>query len=213
GWAVGSRGTVLHTDDGGETWTNRAIDADIILNDVRFLDARQGWAVGEFGRIYRTRDGGLSWTKQNSPIEVPFISGASRNLFRLLMSDSRSGWAFGLDGVILTSQDGQNWEMAAQDGGSPADAKRYHLFSASSVGLKKWAVGERGTVLMSRIDSRRWDASGAKSSPSNLNGIAFSADDTGLIVGNRGIILRTDDAGKQWTPVRIALKGSTNGVP
>jgi len=212
GWVVGSRGIVLHTDDGGITWTKRAIDADIILNDVRFLDAHQGWTVGEFGRIYYTRDGGLTWTKQNSPIEVPFISGASRNLFRLLMSDSRSGWAFGLDGVILTSPDGKQWKVAAQDGAFTADAKRYHLFSASSVGLKKWAVGERGTILVSRIDGRRWDASNAKSSPSNLNGIAFGADDTGLIVGNRGIILRTDDAGKRWTPVRIDLKGSKNGV-
>ncbi len=212
GWAVGSRGTVLVTDDGGATWTDRSIDADIILNDVRFLDSQQGWAVGEFGRIYHTRDGGLTWSKQNSPIEVAFISGASRNLFRLLLSNSHGAWAFGLDGVILTSQDGQKWEVAAQDGASPAEAKRYHLFSASSVGLKKWAVGERGTVLVSRIDSRQWDASGAKSSPTNLNGIAFGADDTGLIVGNRGIILRTDDAGKQWTPVRIALKEPANGA-
>lgn len=212
GWAVGSRGTVMHTDDGGASWTNRAIDADIILNDVRFLDARQGWAVGEFGRIYHTRDGGLSWKKQNSPIEVPFISGASRNLFRLLLSSSHGSWAFGLDGVILTSQDGQKWEVAAQDGASRADARRDHLFSASSVGLKKWAVGERGTVLTSRIDSRDWDALGAKSSPSNLNGIAFGADDTGLIVGNRGIILRTEDAGRQWTPVKIALNGPATGV-
>jgi photosystem II stability/assembly factor-like uncharacterized protein len=212
GWAVGSRGTVLHTDDGGVTWTERSIDADIVLNDVRFLDARQGWAVGEFGRIYHTRDGGRSWTKQNSPIEVSFISGASRNLFRLLLSSSHGSWAFGLDGVILTSQDGQKWEVAAQDGASPADLKHNHLFSASSAGLKKFAVGERGTVLVSQFDSRQWDASGAKSSPSNLNGIAFGADDTGLIVGNRGIILRTEDAGKQWTPVRIALTGSTSGV-
>jgi len=212
GWAVGSRGTVLHTDDGGAIWTNRSIDEDVILNDVRFLDAQQGWAVGEFGRIYHTRDGGLTWTKQSSPIEVPFISGASRNLFRLLLSNSHGGWAFGLDGVILTSQDGKKWEVAAQDGVSPADAKRYHLFSASSVGLKKWAVGERGTVLVSTIDNRQWHASNTKSSPSNLNGIAFGADNTGLIVGNRGIILRTDDAGKQWTPVRIVLQGSTNGV-
>ncbi|MDO8700382.1 MAG: YCF48-related protein [Deltaproteobacteria bacterium] len=212
GWAVGSRGAVLHTDDGGVTWTERSIDADIVLNDVRFLDARQGWAVGEFGRIYHTRDGGLSWTKQDSPIEVPFISGASRNLFRLLMSDSRGGWAFGMDGVILTSQDGQKWEVAAQDGASPADLKHNHLFSASSAGLKKFAVGERGTVLVSQFDSRQWDALSAPSLPSNLNGIAFGAEDTGLIVGNRGVILRSDNAGQQWTPVKIALNGPATGV-
>src|SRR3989337_2252960 len=96
GSAAGT-GPIISTDDGGATWKDRSIGADIILNDVRFVDARQGWAVGEFGRIYHTRDGGRSWTKQNSPIEVPFISGASRNLFRLLMSRSHGSWAFGLD--------------------------------------------------------------------------------------------------------------------
>jgi photosystem II stability/assembly factor-like uncharacterized protein len=212
GWAVGSRGTIISTDDGGATWKDRSIGADIILNDVRFIDAQQGWAVGEFGRIYRTRDGGLSWTKQNSPIEVSFISGASRNLFRLLLSNSHGSWAFGLDGVILTSPDGKNWELTSQDGASAADLKHNHLFSASSVGLKKFAVGERGTVLVSQFDSRQWDALSAPSLPSNLNGIAFGEEDTGLIVGNRGLILRSDNAGRQWTPVRIALNGPATGV-
>jgi photosystem II stability/assembly factor-like uncharacterized protein len=212
GWAVGSRGTIISTDDGGATWKDRSIGADIILNDVRFIDARQGWAVGEFGRIYHTRDGGLSWTKQNSPIEVSFISGASRNLFRLLLSNSHAAWAFGLDGVVLTSPDGQKWEVAAQDGASPADLKRNHLFSASSAGLRKFAVGERGTVLVSQFDSHQWDALSAPSLPTNLNGIAFGKEDTGLIVGNRGVILRSDNAGRQWTPVQIALTRPATGV-
>jgi photosystem II stability/assembly factor-like uncharacterized protein len=209
GWAVGSRGTVLSTDDGGATWVNRSIEADIILNDVRFVDAKQGWAVGEFGRIYHTRDGGLTWAKQNSPVEVPFISGASRNLFRLLVSNSQELWAFGLDGVVLTSKDGEKWETATSGDSSPVAAN--HLFSASGAGSKKWAVGERGTVLVSS-HGENWEEPGAKFSPSNLNGIAFSNGDTGLIVGNRGTILRTDDAGTRWTAVRIALKQPTNGV-
>ena len=212
GWAVGSRGTIVSTDDGGATWKDRSIGADIILNDVRFVNARQGWAVGEFGRIYHTKDGGITWTKQNSPIEVPFISGASRNLFRLLLSNSHGGWAFGLDGVILTSPDGKKWELASQDSASAANLKRNHLFSASSVGLKKFAVGERGTVLVSQFDSRQWDALSAPSLPSNLNGIAFGEEDTGLIVGSRGVILRSDNAGRLWTPVKIALNGPATGV-
>src|SRR5512143_2125547 len=39
GWAVGSRGTIINTDDGGATWKDRSIGTDIILNDVRFIDA------------------------------------------------------------------------------------------------------------------------------------------------------------------------------
>jgi photosystem II stability/assembly factor-like uncharacterized protein len=101
GWAVGSRGTILVTGDGGVTWTDRSIGDDVILNDIWFKDNRQGWSVGEFGRIYHTTDGGRSWLKQKSPIEVSFVSGENRNLFRLLCPDTQGGWAFGLDGVIL----------------------------------------------------------------------------------------------------------------
>ena len=211
GWAVGSRGTVLSTDDGGATWVNRSIEADIILNDVCFVDAKQGWAVGEFGRIYHTRDGGITWEKQNSPVEVAFTSGASRNLFRLLVSNSQELWAFGLDGVILTSKDGVKWESATSADSSPVAAKPYHLFSAFAAGSKQWTVGERGTILVSSHRGN-WEEAGAKASPANLNGIAFSSDDTGLIVGNRGTLLRTDDGGARWTPVRIALKQPTNGA-
>src|SRR3990172_5774933 len=177
-WICGGYGTILHTDDGGKSWHKQQTPTEEHLFGLDFINARQGWAVGEFGRIYHTRDGGRSWTKQNSPIEVPFISGASRNLFRLLLSSSHGSWAFGLDGVILTSQDGQRWEVAAQDGASAADLTHNHLFSASSVGLKKFAVGERGTVLVSQFDSRQWDALSTPSLPSNLNGIAFGEEDT-----------------------------------
>lgn len=212
GWAVGSRGTIIGTDDGGATWKDRSLGTDIVLNDVRFVDTRQGWAVGEFGRIYHTEDGGVTWTKQTSPIEVSFISGASRNLFRLLLSNRHGGWAFGLDGVILTSSDGKKWELTRQDDASAADLKHHHIFSASSAGLKKFAVGERGTVLVSQFDSRQWDPLSASSVPSNLNGIAFGEENTGLIVGNRGLILRSDSAGRHWTPVTIALNGRATGV-
>jgi photosystem II stability/assembly factor-like uncharacterized protein len=51
-----------------------------------------------------------------------------------------------------------------------------------------------------------------KPSPSNLNGIAFGGNGTGLIVGNRGTILRSDDAGAHWTPLRISLSHTINGV-
>ena len=210
GWAVGSRGAVLSTDDGGATWVNRSLGDDVTLNDVRFVDSKQGWAVGEFGRIYHTRDGGLHWEKQNSPVEVAFTSGTSRNLFRLL-SNAQELWAFGLDGVILTSKDGVKWTTAAMADSSSGAAKQYHLFSASSAGPKQWAVGERGTILVSSGDGN-WHESGVKTLPSNLNGVAFGSDGTGLIVGNRGTILRSDNGGTRWTPVKIALTHTSSAV-
>jgi photosystem II stability/assembly factor-like uncharacterized protein len=211
GWAVGSRGTVLVTEDGGSTWIDRSIGEDVILNDVRFIDAKEGWVVGEFGRIYRTVDGGHNWTRQNSPIEVPLVSGESRNLFRLLLTDDGMGWAFGLDGVILANENGQSWTLSNADSAANGDASRYHLFSASAVNGHKWAVGERGTVWVAAATGE-WHPADLKAPPVSLNGIAFGRDGLGLIVGNRGMILRSSDAGKHWHHIGTAPRHSGKGV-
>ncbi|HZD40870.1 MAG TPA: YCF48-related protein [Terriglobales bacterium] len=208
GWVVGSRGTILFTLDGGVTWANRSLDEDVILNDIRFVDARRGWIVGEFGRIYHTRDGGRSWHKQKSPIEVPFISGSSRNLFRLLFANARRGWAFGLDGVILRTVDGENWDVVRSEDTSVTPLKSNHLFAAADLGGKVWAVGERGAVLVSTLGNA-WSLADLEAPPRTLNSIAAGTKHFGLIVGNRGIILRTEDGGKQWK--RIAIVPGSGG--
>jgi photosystem II stability/assembly factor-like uncharacterized protein len=217
GWAVGSRGTVLATEDGGRTWDNRSLAEDVTLNDVRFIDSKRGWVVGEFGRIYASKDGGRTWTKQNSPVEVSLVSGESRNLFRLLMAESGTGWAFGLDGLILSTENGVTWQAAKPDGtdsDSGGGAKRYHLFSAATAGGSMFAVGERGTVLVSSIKNPDWSQSGLQGPPLSLNGISFRGE-LGIIVGNRGAILRSVNAGKSWEQVRTGASraGYGNGPP
>jgi photosystem II stability/assembly factor-like uncharacterized protein len=206
GWVVGSRGTILRTGDGGKSWVSGSASEDIILNDVRFVNPQQGWAVGEFGRIYSTRDGGRTWAKTKSPVEVSFISGESRNLFRLLFRNSTAGWAFGLDGTILKTQGGQRWQVANPDGAVPPGIKRHHLFSAAFFNGRKWAVGERGTILVAGADNDQWQPARSKVPPLSLNGIAFGSGHLGLIVGNRGLILRTQNGGDDWKPVSLTSK-------
>ncbi len=212
GWAVGGRGVILRTENGGTTWAATSVGEDIILNDVRFFNAQKGWAVGEYGRIYQTKDGGRSWVKQKSPIEVSLVSGESRNLFRLLFGNANRAWAFGLDGAILRSQGGERWELASPDGAVPPTRKSHHLFSAAFSGTKKWAVGERGTVLISQSDKDLWQSSALKIPPVSLNGVAFNGDGRGLIVGNRGLILRTRNGGGDWQQIRVVAEGHGKGV-
>lgn len=212
GWAVGSRGAVLRTENGGKTWVSSSVGEDIIVNDVRFLNPQQGWVVGEFGRIYSTRDGGLTWRKQKSPIEVSFVSGESRNLFRLLFPNSRAGWAFGLDSVILQTRNGERWEVTNSNGSRPPTTRRHHLFSAAFFDGNKWAVGERGTVLVSSAGNQPWKPVTVGVPPVSLNGIAFGDDGLGFIVGNRGTLLRTENGGKNWKPMKIIAGEPGRGV-
>ena len=51
GWAVGSEGTVIHTVDGGLSWTKQISATTHPLERVFIADRGHGWAVGFGGTI------------------------------------------------------------------------------------------------------------------------------------------------------------------
>jgi photosystem II stability/assembly factor-like uncharacterized protein len=62
GWAVGGRGTILNTRDGGNTWQAQASGSTAELHAVTFTtDGKRGWTVGHDGTILSTRNGGRTW--------------------------------------------------------------------------------------------------------------------------------------------------------
>ena len=70
GWAVGDRGVIWHTADGGQTWTLQNSGVTCRLESVQFVDAQNGWVAGgvyqpythtSVGVLLRTRDGGRTW--------------------------------------------------------------------------------------------------------------------------------------------------------
>ena len=57
--AVGQRGHVVLSDDGGQRWTQATVPVSSDLTAVRFVDAQVGYATGHDGVVLGTRDGGL----------------------------------------------------------------------------------------------------------------------------------------------------------
>ena len=83
GWAVGDRGTIWHTEDGGRRWVLQHARADFTLHDVHFVDRQRGWAVGEMvqpftwrsiGVVLKTSNGGGRWTVVPAP-SLPALRG------------------------------------------------------------------------------------------------------------------------------------------
>ena len=200
GWMAGSGGMTIQTSDGGRSWTNLVVPGDFTFNAVTFASASRGWLAGEFGVIFQTSDGGKSWVKQKSPVEVSFASGASQNLFALLFTAPAEGYAFGLDGIMLKTHDGTRWEIVRQRNGTNAI---HHLFAAAAFNGRISAVGERGTLLQSDVDNASWRQAELQIPRLSLNGIAFGQDGFGLVVGNRGLVLRTEDGGKTWQRLKM----------
>jgi hypothetical protein len=60
GWVTGQHGTILHTKDGGNSWTPQLggdpHSGEETVAAPRFLDAKHGWAV-QGGKLLRTTDG------------------------------------------------------------------------------------------------------------------------------------------------------------
>jgi len=60
GWGVGNFGTIIHTEDGGQSWTlqrSGPID-EPALEDVQFIDTTRGWALRADGILLKTTTGG-----------------------------------------------------------------------------------------------------------------------------------------------------------
>ncbi len=70
GWAVGQRGVILQTGDGGVSWTDQPSPTTMTLADIAMFNSQRGLAVGgtytphtlvSTGEVLTTSDGGKSW--------------------------------------------------------------------------------------------------------------------------------------------------------
>jgi photosystem II stability/assembly factor-like uncharacterized protein len=107
---------ILATYDGGESWV--AFDVGETIQDMHFLNKREGLAIGYYGDFRRTSDGGQTWT------DVPGSSG-SFGLYSMDFSKSGKGFAVGNFGAVFMSQDtGRSWALATTDPSNSASLSR-----------------------------------------------------------------------------------------
>lgn len=116
GWAVGDRGAIWHTDDGGQQWQRQSSGLSCPLRAVSFCDEQIGWVAGGWthpytlassGVLLATTDGGQTWT--NTPkLTLP-------SLRRMRFLDPQQGWVLGdrsamyPSGVFVTEDGGRHW--------------------------------------------------------------------------------------------------------
>jgi photosystem II stability/assembly factor-like uncharacterized protein len=171
GWAAGGAGLVLLTLNGGDTWetvvTGRAED----LWSVRFLTRDRGFIVGEDGLILTTTDGGREWSAQ--------ASGSKGALVGLAVA-SDYAIAVGENGMILRTDDFENWR-----GGASKTTE-----SLNAVAINKsscWAVGSRGVTVGSIDRGRTWTLAPALVSR-DLMAVSVFGPANAIAVGRRGAV-------------------------
>lgn len=66
-YAVGEKGLIVKTVDGGLTWSLQSSGLTAYLNGVFFSSPEDGWVRSIEGHLLRTSDGGAHWTITRSP--------------------------------------------------------------------------------------------------------------------------------------------------
>ena len=97
-------GCILHTEDGGKTWTALESPLNEHLYSIQIM-GRNGWAVGIKGNYCVSKDGGLTWMISQDDI------GSRLWLYRLFFIDEQNGFVCGGNGTIRYTRDGTNWKQ------------------------------------------------------------------------------------------------------
>ena len=208
GWIVGDNGLVLFTNDSGYNWQSHSIDTFNNLYDVYFINPQTGWIVGDYGLARYTNNGGETWKSTNEK----FREHALRGVFFL---DSQTGWIVTYEGYIYQTLDGgQNWTRKRPVG--------YELTSVYFIDRQNgWITGNKRTILRSQDGGESWkyitEGSNERHETSYgqrlktgdeplhsfiLFEMSFVSDQTGWIVGDLGVILKTEDGGNTWQHLR-----------
>ncbi|HYN44042.1 MAG TPA: YCF48-related protein [Thermoanaerobaculia bacterium] len=188
--AVGERGHVVLSSDGGKTWTQVEAPTRALLTGVWLHDARLGWAVGHDGTILRTRDGGKTWQRiRHAPEE-------EKPLLDVWFRDEKQGFAIGAYGLLLATADGgDTW-----DGRTVVEGDDTHLNAIAEAGGSLYLAGEAGSLYRSDDGGGRWQALESPYQGSFFGLLPLS--DGGLLAfGLRGNVFRSEDRGKTWNSV------------
>jgi photosystem II stability/assembly factor-like uncharacterized protein len=189
GWVAGFFGpesvnalvatAIISTTDGGTNWTQLPDPLVLFTGNVNFLDARNGWAVvsdypptdafGSLkGDVAHTRDGGATWEQGLTGLKNIDVTGKV---------PAWSSWVGYMHWVAVGFFDPQ------------------HGCAANITGLIA-CTADGGTSWRWALMPPDWVP---ESGPgTELRGITFSGQGSGWAVGKVGLILYSNDMGRDW---------------
>lgn len=172
------------------------------INGMLYVDQRV-IAVGERGNILLSDDQGASW--QSATVTPQ----RDLTLTALVALDDKSLLVVGHDGWILRSQDhGATWTETRHD-----DELAEPLLGVWNAGGNHvMAFGSFGKFYQSNDDGRTWQDAPLTVDSAHLNGMDGGPDGRRMLVGEQGLVLRSDDAGKHWDTLAPFYNGSLFGV-
>lgn len=217
--AVGAHGHIVYSDDSGKSWQQARTPSSATLTAVYFPNVTKGWAVGHDGLILHSSDSGETWVKQFDGYLAndAIVKGARANkllAITALKAAKKSGDTADIDSAEMFLETVTYVLEDAQYDKKSGSTKPFLdiWFSNAKVGF---AVGAYGMAFHTRDGGKSWVDWSAKLDNDDrfhINGISMVGPTALMIVGEQGLILRSDDMGKSWRSLLSPYQGSLFGL-
>ena len=170
---VGNRGTILHTTNGGATWTAQTSGTRWTLYGAACASGDTCWVVGAKGTVRRSVDAGATWAGQSA--------GTKATLYAVAFVDGSNGWLAGSGGTLrTTTTGGDTWTARSAGGGMTL----YALTRPDA--SHGWIAGSSGAIRVT-ADGSSWSAQ-ASGTTQTLRGLAARGS-RAWAVGSGGTVL------------------------
>ena len=156
------------------------------LLSTKFTSNLTGYAVGLFGTIVKFKNGGEVW-------EYP-TSNTNHRLTDVEFVNSNTGYIVGAQGIMKKTTDaGSTWFDINTN-----TLNQFNDFY--SIGQNDlYAVTNNGLIYESHDAGATWTT--MQPQQQNLNGVYYGSLNSGFVVGDDKLILRTTDGGTTWEEV------------
>lgn len=200
--AVGERGHILLSEDGGASWTQARVPTRSLLTAVTTVGGTHAWAVGHDAVILHSADGGKTWTRQY------FAPDEGSPLLDVWFENENHGIAVGAYALFLETKDGgKTWERRDVD-----EEERHWNAIARAPDGTLYVAAESGVVFRSGDKGKSWELKETPYRGSFLGCVCLS-NGAVLVYGLRGNVYRSTDRGESWqhipTDQTVTLMGGT----
>lgn len=194
--AVGERGIIILSDDGGRSWRQAQVPVSVTLTAVSFPTDMQGWAIGHSGVVLHSADGGNTWRKQLDGDQVAALA---------LHAAQKQAARLGADNPLAKRMLGEANRLVTEGSNKPffdlyfENDKRGYIVGAYNLAFKTEDGGSTWQYWSDRIDN-----------PRGFHIYSIKAKDSTIyLAGEQGLFLRSSDAGGSFAQFATPYKGST----
>lgn len=204
-YAGGESGTLLRSNDGGNSWTSVRTGLLDSIATIRVLNPDSVVFAGECA-LRRTDDGGatvkrLAWgpSDEDCNFKISSFYFPTQNLGYLLLENGD---------VLSTADGGESWSKKTSVPGSRSTGGQASVNDIWFTGPSTGVVNSGGTVYLTSDGATSW--SPVSAGGSLLRGFTFASPTVGYAVGDDNRVLTSGDGGASWADVAAAPPAGPN---